>query len=74
MNYYDDKDHEQISNTISNIKKGKWVLTYDNVEFIKSLYSKYRSRTFELNYSANKTKLGNEIMFYSDNIKYIPKF
>ena len=73
MNYYNDSDHEQIANAIFKIKDAKWILSYDNVPFIENLYKGFRNQAFELNYSANNSGKGKEIMFYSDNLKYIPK-
>lgn len=74
MNFYHKEDHQEIAETIKNINKKKWILTYDNEDFIRNLYHGFRNRTFELNYSANNTGRGKEIMFYSSNIRHIPNF
>lgn len=68
MNYYDDKDHKAIAKAMHKIGNQKWIISYDNVEFISNLYSRFRRSTFELNYSANHSGKGNEIMIFSDNI------
>lgn len=67
MNYYDDSDHEKIRDVISQVEHLKWVVSYDNSSFIKSLYSDFRSQEFSLNYSANNNGRGTEVMFFSDN-------
>jgi DNA adenine methylase len=72
MNYYNDQDHQNIANAIKEIRNHKWIISYDNVSFIKDLYSKYRKQTFELNYSASNSGKGKEIMIFCDNI-IIPK-
>lgn len=74
MNYYTDKDHEEIAKTIACINSQKWIITYDNVDFIVNLYEQYRKQEFELLYSANNSSKskGKEIMFFSDNISFIP--
>lgn len=72
MNYYNNQDHQDIANAIKEIKDHKWIISYDNVPFIKELYSKYRKQTFELNYSVSNSGKGKEIMIFSDNI-IIPK-
>ncbi len=72
MNYYNDKDHQDIANVINNIGNQKWIISYDNVDFIATLYSRFRQRTFELNYSASNSGKGKEIMIFSDNMS-IPK-
>ncbi len=69
FNYYEYKDHLAICKEINKIKKQKWILTYDNANIIKSLYSNYRHDIFSLNYSAGKTTKGEEVMFFSENLK-----
>lgn len=68
VNYYKHKDHEELMNSISNIKKHKWIVTYDNVPEISNLYAKYRTTTYSLKYTAEKKYLGSEIMIFSDNL------
>ena len=65
-------DHQNIANTISEIANCKWIVSYDNVPFITSLYSNYRQQCFELNYSASNSGKGKEIMVFCDGI-FIPK-
>lgn len=69
MNYYDEEDHKEISEAIHKVKDLKWVITYDNSDFIKNLYKEYRSKEFQLYYSANNSGKGTEVMFFSDNCK-----
>lgn len=68
MNYYNDDDHRDIANVIDTIQNHKWIISYDNVDFIANLYLKYRQKTFELNYSASNSGKGKEIMIFSDNL------
>ena len=68
MNYYNDNDHQDIAKIIDEIQNHKWIISYDNVPFIANLYSKYRQKTFELNYSASNSGRGKEIMIFSDNL------
>ena len=68
MNYYNDQDHQDIANAVNEINNFKWILSYDNVPFITNLYSKYRQKIFELNYSASNSGKGEEIMIFCDNI------
>lgn len=67
MNYYNDSDHKKIRDAIAQVEHIKWVVSYDNSAFIKSLYSDFRSLEFCLNYSANNNGKGKEVMFFSDN-------
>lgn len=72
MNYYGDSDHALIRDAISGVLDLKWVVSYDNSAFIKSLYSDFRSQEFCLNYSANNNGKGTEVMFFSDNCEVTP--
>lgn len=69
MNYYNDSDHKAIRDVITNVDTIKWIVSYDNSSFIKSLYKDFRSQEFYLNYSANNNGQGTEIMFFSNNCK-----
>ena len=42
MNYYKDSDHRDIKSLVSRLGQMKWVVSYDNSEFIKSLYQEFR--------------------------------
>jgi len=69
LNSYLPDDHIRISQTIqSNITK-PWILSYDNVPQITSLYPERRSFTYNLQYSAAKTYKGQEIFVFCDNLK-----
>ena len=68
LNYYNDNDHQNIANSISDFREHKWIISYDNVDFIANLYSRFRQKTFELNYSASNSGKGKEIMIFSDNL------
>ncbi len=69
MNHYQMSDHENISNFISQLKKQKWIISYDSVDEIKNLYSQFRQLQYTINYSASGTSKGKEIMIYSDNLQ-----
>ena len=73
MNYYDDADHERICDVITHVDSFKWIVSYDNSPFIKSLYQAFRSQEFYLNYSANNNGKGTEVIFFSDNCKVTEK-
>lgn len=68
LNHYNDNDHEKVATEISNLNKQKWMLTYDNVEPIRTLYKMYRQVKYNLNYSAGIASKGQEIMIFSDNL------
>lgn len=67
MNYYDDADHKRIRDVIARVDSLRWIVSYDNSPFIKSLYQSFRSQEFYLNYSANNNGKGTEVIFFSEN-------
>ena len=68
LNFYSPEDHQKIADEVSKVERQKWVVTYDNVEPICSLYSSFRSKSFELAYSAGAlNRIGKEVMFFSNN-------
>ena len=71
MNHYKENDHDDLSKIISNVTH-PWLVTYDNTELIRSLYSDYEITTYNLNYSAQNAQVGTELMIYSNNIQSIP--
>ena len=73
MNYYKDSDHRDIKSLVSRLGQMKWVVSYDNSEFIKSLYQEFRHQEFRLNYSANNNGTGTEVIFFSDNCLLTPE-
>lgn len=73
LNFYGKDDHISVANKISKIDLQKWVVTYDHVGFINTLYKKYRTMNYILNYSVSKATKGEELMIFSDNLK-IPAY
>ena len=67
LNYYNDDDHRAVAETIKNYK-GKWIISYDAVDFIKDLYGGYRQKEYYLSYSAGNRSKGKEIMVYSEGL------
>lgn len=67
LNYYNDDDHRTIAETIKKYK-GKWIISYDAVDFIKDLYGDYRQKEYYLSYSAGNRSKGKEIMVYSEGL------
>ena len=71
-NFFQKENHENLSETVKNeLNKNKWIITYDNSDEIKKMYSKFRIKEFNLPYSAGANKQGTEIMIYSDILENI---
>ncbi len=71
LNYYLDDDHKKIADEINKAKKQKWVITYDDAKLIKQLYKRKKKINYSLTYSAGKSKLGNELIIFSDNLNSV---
>ena len=71
LNYYNDNDHRKIAETIMKYK-GKWIISYDAVDFIKKLYKVYKQTEYFLSYSACNPSKGRELMVFSDGL-ILPK-
>ncbi len=67
-NSYTEADHRAIADKVSSIRK-KWIVTYDECELIRDLYSKFRIDKMQLNYSAGNTKKGQEYIVYSNLLR-----
>ncbi len=68
MNYHSDKDHQKLAKHVRGIKK-KWMISYDNQEFILSLYNDYRKVSYKLSQSASN-RIGDEILMFSDGLEF----
>ncbi len=67
-NYYTKTDHINLANFLNCHNELTWILTYDNVNYIKQLYKNRRMIEFNLNYHVNSFKKGSEIMIFSDQL------
>lgn len=68
-NHYKHNDHSDISGKILNDIKTPWIVSYDSVPEIMSLYSQKNKINYGISYSAQNKYQGSEVMFFSDNIK-----
>lgn len=68
LNHYKTDDHSAVCEKIKQIKNIHWVISYDNVPKIKGLYSLYKKKEYSLTHTAHKSKLGKEILFFSDEL------
>lgn len=69
LNHYKPEDHKAVSDSIKNIKNIKWIVSYDNVPEIMSLYSECQMKEFSFKHTAFKVRTGKEVLFFSNSIK-----
>lgn len=69
-NFYKHADHERIAKLLGSPKfRRPWIVSYDNVAEIRSMYEYARSLTYGLNYTAQRRYIGAEIMFFGERLK-----
>lgn len=72
-NYYNHSDHLEVAKAIKRIKQYPWLISYDDVEEINSIYQELNSVRYNLNYTAADRYKGTEVMFFSKNLNLPPK-
>lgn len=65
-NFFTKKDHERLCKQIRSLSND-WIVSYDNEDYIKSLYSDYESKEYKIHHSAANNGTWVEVMFVSDN-------
>jgi len=68
MNFYSKEDHIRLSRCVRKMKN-RWMISYDNSDFILNLY-KERKITYKLSQSASN-KVGNEVLIFSSELDYL---
>jgi len=66
-NYYLHEDHVKIKEALDNIKS-KWIVSYDNCDEIRSIYSNCSMIDYDLNYSAYHKIKAKEVMFFCNGL------
>lgn len=67
-NFYTHDDHVQIAKVLETVTK-PWLVSYDNVPEIQSIYRQFRQDSYLLSYTAQEKRMGAEVMIYGPNIK-----
>ena len=70
--HYSHVDHVKISKLLSKSVHRPWVVSYDDVPEIRSLYSSFKSQQYSLSYSAQERYKGAEIMFFCHGLVVPP--
>lgn len=71
--HYHHSDHERVEEFVrKRLCKKNWIVSYDNVPTIRSLYRGHRHIVYGIGYSARTAREGTEIMFFSDKLKQVP--
>lgn len=68
LNSLEHRDHTELAKILLNDPPFRWVLTYDNVPAIHSLYTKLKPLPFELSYSAYRRSKGKELIVFDPRL------
>ena len=68
MNYFSKKDHRKLSNYLDRIEK-KWIVSYDNQDFILNLYAEKKRIVYKLAQSASN-RVGDEVLIFSNQVQF----
>lgn len=71
--FYQPDDHARVARFVTtDIERQSWIVSYDNVEAIRSLYKGSRYVTYDIGYSARSSRQGSEVMFFCDGLQVPP--
>ena len=73
--YYDaygPDDHAAVAELLGNLEGPRWVVSYDDVDAIRSLYAFAPRLQYTIGYSARSRTRGREVMFFSKGMA-VPK-
>lgn len=70
MNSYEPNDHKMVSEKIKAIKNAKWIVSYDNVPQIQSLYKdvNVQKKNYSFIHTAYQPREGKEVLFFSKGL------
>lgn len=68
MNFYRDEDHKKLAEFVLKMKK-KWMVSYDNQDFIHNLYDSQRRVVYSLQQSTSN-RIGKEILVFKDDLNF----
>lgn len=66
LNFFNYSDHVRIEKVIDEFVNCDWVITYDDVPQIASIYSQHILRRFDLNYSVAVKRKASEIIIFKE--------
>jgi DNA adenine methylase len=68
LSYYTASDHVALAKYLHKKTQFTWVLTYDDTEYIRALYSKLRILPLGIQYSAGPCRSGREILILKPGV------
>lgn len=65
--FYSPSDHYGVAEQVMKLDH-PWIVTYDNVQEVRDLYANQRQFSFNINYSVQTKRIGNELLIASQGI------
>ena len=72
ISYYDPEDHRILAKSILELED-PWIVTYDNVPAITSLYRDRRQYQFDISYSVETKRRGTGLLIASKGLRLLPE-
>ncbi len=69
MNHYNPEDHKLVAESILAINEFKYIISYDDTEEIKQLYSRLPSKSYSFTHNIINSRKGEEILFFEPSLK-----
>lgn len=68
MNFYSKEDHKNLSKYVHKMQN-KWMVSYDNHDFILNLYAEQKKIVYKLSQAASN-RIGDEVLIFSKGIEF----
>lgn len=68
LNAYKPSDHLAVSECAKRLRC-RWIVSYDDVQEIRELYTGIRSRKLKLLHTARSARNGNEVLFFAPDVR-----
>lgn len=69
LNFYNYKNHKEVSERILDIQGISWIVSYDNVHEIRKLYGTSLKKEYSFKHTAYEQREGKEILYFSNNLQ-----
>ena len=72
LNFYEDQNHVDLRDVLTNYGDQNWFLTYDNCDRINELYAQFRRSELSMSYTLQNKRKAKEVMVFSNGL-HLPK-
>lgn len=69
LDIYDHADHKELAETMTNLARQKWIVSYDNSPIVRRFYAASNCERYRLSYSVADRYVGSELLFFSPGLR-----